>query len=185
MIHISSKKINKINRVAQSRTCVVKPRGLWYADTDEWLKYYSKNINKINECKYVYELKLRYTDIKNKNENKILQILTESTFDKFTIKYGVVQKSEYSDNDYSIFINWTDVAKDYGGIECIPLIHSRLTTRDKLDINVVRKYNAKFKFTTNVNETTSLMFWLYSFDIASGCVWNPRAVKSIERKYKI
>jgi uncharacterized protein affecting Mg2+/Co2+ transport len=26
------------------------------------------------------------------------------------------------------------------------------------------------------------MFWLYTFDIASGCAWNPKAVKSIGTK---
>jgi hypothetical protein len=77
------------------------------------------------------------------------------------------------------------LAKAYGGIEVMPFIHSILNTRDKLDINVVKKYNAKFKFTKKVNDTTSLMFWLYTFDIASGCVWNPKAVGSIKRIYKI
>ena len=183
MIHISNNKIKKLYNVSQS--CIVKPRGLWYANADEWLKYFSKYNEKIKECKYVYELKLKYTEYKKKNINKILHISTEKIFDKFTIKYGIVEKSKYSDDDYSIFINWTDVAKDYGGIEVMPLIHSRLTTRRKLDINVVKKYNAKFKFTKKVKDTTSLMFWLYTLDIASGCVWNPKAVRSIKRIYKI
>jgi hypothetical protein len=91
-----------------TQTGSIKPQGLWYANTDELLKYFSKYNEKIKECKYDYELKLKYTELKKKNKNKILQISTENIFDKFTIKYGVVHKSQIIDDGYSIFINWAD-----------------------------------------------------------------------------
>jgi hypothetical protein len=106
MIHISNKQINNIYCVSQ--TGLIKPQGLWYANADEWLIFFAKYNEKIKECKYDYELKLKYTELKKKNKNKILQISTENIFDKFTIKYGVVHKSQIIDDGYSIFINWAD-----------------------------------------------------------------------------
>jgi hypothetical protein len=54
------------------------------------------------------------------------------------MQYRFIQKSEFTDDDYSVFINWADVAKDYGGIEVMQFIHSRLTTLNRLDINIVK-----------------------------------------------
>ena len=52
------------------------------------------------------------------------------------------------------------------------------------DVNVVHKYNKKFKMAKN-DKDIELDFWQTLLDIASGCVWNPKAIKNIERIYKI
>ena len=110
-----------------------------------------------------------------------MRIKNELTFDKFTLKYGVIIKNEYGDNMFNLLIDWKEVAKNYGGIQIVPLIKSRLSTKDS---DIVKKYNDKFKFTDNI-EGVDLSFWLDAFDIASGCVWNSEAIKKIKRIYKI
>ncbi len=182
MIHFSCDKIKKIYHVEQENYFFYKPNGLWYATEDEWLKYYLENIKKIKDCKFIYKLKIKYTNYKNTNKNKILKITTESIFDKFTLKYGLINKSKYSNDKFFVLINWFNVEKDYGGIEIIKLITSRIKTND---VNIVNKYNKKFKFTNNNDNNVELIFWQYSLDIGSGCVWNPKAIKNIEQIYKI
>ena len=95
----------------------------------------------------MYKLKLKYTKYSKPNPKKVLRIDDESTFDKFTLKYGTVHKSKYNDKDLRFTINWNKVAKKYGGVEVIPLIKSRLSTEDP---EIIKKYNDKFKFASEV-----------------------------------
>ncbi len=63
--------------------------------------------------------------------------------------------------------------------------YSGLTTTDK---NIIIKYNKKLKFINdnhNNDDNIELIFWKYSLDIGYGCVWNPLAIKNIERINKI
>lgn len=129
----------------------------------------------------MYKLKLNYTKYSKPNPNKVLRIKDEITFDKFTLKYGLIHKDKYSDVMFDVLIDWQKVAEKYGGIEVIPLIKSRLNTEDP---EIIKKYNDKFKFAEKV-DNIYLGFWLSLFDIDSGCVWEPGAVKKIKRIYKI
>lgn len=179
MIHFSYNKIKEIHRIEQDNP--YKPQGFWYAPSFQWLEFYRNNIGDIKNCRYMYKLKLFYTKYSKPDPKKVLRIKNESTFDKFTIKYGSIQKSKYSNKRFSFIIDWNKVAKNYGGIEIIPLIKSRINTEDP---NIIKKYNDKFKFIDDINNVR-LAFWLDTFDIDSGCVWEPEAIKKIKRMYKI
>lgn len=184
MIHFSCKKIKELYYSKQTNE--VKPNGLWYSVRRNWLKYFLKNIGEIKDCRYMYELKLRYIDSVNKiNKNKVLRINDSLTFDAFIFKYGIIEKDKYKKNKFFIYVDWDEVAKNYGGIEVIKLFKDRLITED---LQVVKKYNNRFNFVENINNVdvaVELVFWLYSLDVGSGCVWNPGAVKGIKRVYKI
>jgi hypothetical protein len=182
MIHCSHDEIKQINNIEQGKN-LIKPRGLWVAESDQWLEYYKNHLTEIKDCRYMYRLKFHYTDISDvspPDPKKVLKIVNESSFDKFTLRYGIVSKNEYESDSFNILINWRKVAESYGGIQ-IPLIRSRLSTRDR---DIVKKYNDRFKFTDNLGNQ-ELSFWLEGFDIASGCVWNSLAIKKIKRIYKI
>lgn len=180
MIHFSCKEIPELKSVYQ-KDAIFKPRGLWYSTDDLWIQYYTKNINKINNCKYMYRLKLKYTSFDHPNKNRILKLTDETSFDLFTLKYGIVYHNDILPGTFTIYIKWEDVAKDYGGIEVIPLIKERININDK---KIVKKYNKKFKFIKKL-DNNAIIFWQYPFDIPSGCVWNPNAISKFVRTYKI
>ena len=62
-------------------------------------------------------------------------------------------KYSFKVSGYSEGIDWAAVARDYDGIEICPY-----------------QYDARFKFGLS---------WYGSWDVASGCIWSPRALKSI------
>ena len=186
MIHFSCNEIKAIQRVEEQNT--IKPRGLWYSTGTKWIDFFRKNIDKIKKCRYVYRLELNYTRklIPDPQSKKVLRIKDEITFDEFTLKYGLILKDKYTDLMFDVFIDWSRVKEDCGGIEVIPLIKSRINTKDP---EIIKKYNERFKFIppTRVDDIVGIYlgFWLRIFDIDSGCVWDPDAVKSIKRIYKI
>lgn len=184
LIHFSYNKIEKLYDTRDEQDDSSKPVGLWFAKSRDWLEFFSEFEDEIKNCKYMYELKLRYTKLSKPDPEKILRIKKESTFDKFTFKYGRVEKWNQSDTIYYVHIDWKKVVDDYGGIELIPLLESRIDVQDK---NILKKYNERFKFTTDdINKKDiTLYFWQDSFSIGSGCIWDPDAVKKIKRIYEI
>lgn len=179
MFHLSPNKIKIVCHSEQSDTPIYKPNGLWYSPRDVWIKYFSKHINKKEHYKYIYKMKFRYTKYGDHDRHKVLKLTDEKTFDRFTLRYGSIIKNKYIDNQYFVLIDWSRVAKKYGGIELIPLINSRIRTTDR---NTIKKYNKKFKFTSfDDNNETTLDFWQSTFDVPSGCVWNPNAIKKMKR----
>jgi hypothetical protein len=75
---------------------------------------------------------------------------------EFTKRYGA---------DYDAFsdqkcpgIGWKAVSKDYDGIEIIPFIYGA----------------------GDLPAGEDCVFWYYGWDVASGCIWNPNGVSSLE-----
>lgn len=182
MIHISRTKIKEIYSTRTEQNNPIKPVGLWYARKNSWIKFFSQYIDDIKYCKYMYKLKLKYTKFSDINPEKVLRIKNETIFDKFTFKYGFIKKFRSSDIVFSVAIDWKRVVEDYGGIEIIPLIKSRLCMTN--DQSIIKKYNDEFKFTDNA-KNIYLCFWIDTFSISSGCVWDPMAIKEFKRIYKI
>jgi hypothetical protein len=179
MLHLSINKIKIVHHSEQSDEVMYKPNGLWYSPRDVWIKYFSKQINKKEHYKYTYKMKLRYTKYGDRDRHRVLKITDEKTFDRFTLRYGSILKNKYIDDQYFVLIDWAKVAKKYGGIELIPLINSRIRTADR---HTIKKYNKKFKFTSiDDNNSITLDFWQSTFDVPSGCVWNPHAIKKMKR----
>lgn len=177
MIHLSAKKIKKLCSVEQKKD-FIKPKGLWYSSKDIWLNYYNENIKDDNEFvyKYIYQLKLHTS--KKMTKNKIYRIKDIKSFDNFTFEYGIIHKSKYLSFAYDVFIDWVKVSKYCAGIEVIPFLNERSKIRNK---DVIKLYKSNFLTIKGKIKNISLTTWLYPFDVASGCVWNINAIKSIKQ----
>lgn len=155
-IHATNNKIIKLKNI-KKQYIDFKPDGLWYAKDNEWKDWAKKNLKR--KYKYHYKISIYLTTLDKPDKTKILKIYTMNELIKFTIKFGKKKSSPISD---FILIDWKKVAKKFGGIEIKILKY--------IDISEIDKY---FK-----TEQTSLM-WNYSFDIASGCIWNMKSIRDI------
>lgn len=79
----------------------------------------------------------------------ILRIATAQELDAFTAEYGVPWRSMH---DFIHEIDWAAVAQHFHGILITPYLHER-------------RY-------------TSGSSWYYTWDVASGCIWNLDAIAS-------
>lgn len=175
LIHASSEKIPKLVYIDQYNKGL-KPVGLWYAPGRTWINW-CMNENMPGTCdsvKYYYVVVLRYSRLENRDKHRVLRIKNVDEFDEFNFKYGYVdRKSPF------ISIRWKEVANDFGGIEIIPYLSNRTTIND----DVRKKYGKKNNM---ILFPSTRFFWYAVFDVASGCVWNPHAVKKfyqIRKKY--
>lgn len=104
---------------------------------------------------------LHKTEIVLKPDAKILRIKGKRELDKFHKKYSDQQDYEaeialkiYKTNaGRSMYVRWADVAKEYDGIVITPYIWER-----RLD---------------------GPAQWYYSWDCASGCIWNADAIAEV------
>ena len=96
---------------------------------------------------YVYSLEV--------DLSSMLVISTPQQLDDFTKEYGVpdphlAHLDLSSKSDYfHYYIDWPRVSKEFRGIEICPYISSRRMT----------------------------YMWYYGWDVASGCIWKPAAIK--------
>jgi hypothetical protein len=86
---------------------------------------------------------------------KILVIDSPDSLRNFTVRFGAFPQWMMQNGSFrgskDKFIDWEKVAKRYSGIEITPYL-----------------YKCRFEF----------MFY-YGWDVASGCVWNLNAIKSV------
>lgn len=140
-----------------------KPKGLWYACGDEWVRWTKQERPEWwEEYRYAYEVDV--------NPKEMLVIRTVKQLDAFNKKYG--EREVYdpdargrADDDLAglregrgrlapdIFewIDWTRVTREYGGIEICPFQDLRRT----------------------------MWTWYHDWDVASGCVWSSAAIRGI------
>lgn len=91
-----------------------KPKGLWYAIGNEWIKYLQQTTNNFAE-EYIYEIQI--------NPEKMLLLDTDEKIFEFTKLYGK-QKAGFK----NFHIDWKTVAERYSGIEINP--HSWKASRE-------------------------------------------------------
>lgn len=126
-----------------------KPAGLWYSLGTEWIDWCIRN-EFCGITSYIYKLTL--------DMSKILQIRTPEELIRFANEYKHTLHTGYTDE--IIWINWSEVAKKYSGIEIAP----------NIDI---------FRYPATIfppKETG----WYYSWDVASGCIWDKTAILKVE-----
>lgn len=143
-IVMTKKEITKLNFPVIQRDrpgMVLKPEGLWYGFGDSWVKWVKSEMPEWMGTHF-YNLEV--------NENKLLQLSSVQDIVKFTEKF--TEKYGYSGPIDYAYIMWSDVAKEYSGIEIKPYIHQ-----------LRNKY-----------------IWYSGWDVASGCIWNKSAIKSFE-----
>jgi hypothetical protein len=118
LIHASPIKIEKLIYRSQHdckhAMAGYKPCGLWYSPHKNWINWCKKIMpDRCKMYKFFYVVVPRYTTLENPDKNKVLKIQNENDFDEFNFKYGYMHK------DTMMNIKWTDVEKDFGGIEII------------------------------------------------------------------
>lgn len=136
----------------------IKPSGFWYGIKDEWYNFW-KQIEK-TDLKHFYKITIKNfkknsININSKSNNhKILVLKTKQDKITFEKKYG------HPDEEIPeiIFIDWSKVMKDYGGIELL--------------------YINKNK--TKKNEEFFEDIWVDVFDVRSGCIWSEKLLHQIK-----
>ena len=145
----------------------MKPRGFWYACGSDW---YDLGVSAKTD-KYLYSIKLKRSiltkDLSEVKKGKVLQITKQDEMRAFDKKYG--KKVIYKDrlfNSYRL-IEWKQVYKDFSGLEICP-------------------YQKGTRYGVN-GETVSdrKMNWYYTWDVASGCIWDLNAIDNIELKHTL
>ena len=127
-----------------------KPSGLWLTDWSED----SWPLWCIGEDFRLESLELEYEVILN--PSRILHLSSEAEIKAFSDKHGADLSYNYIPDGPKVLraIHWRSVAKLYDGILIAPYFHHLRTYIDTL--------------------------WYDSWDCASGCVWNPRAIESFK-----
>ena len=133
-IHMSKTPFELEKRMFTQRA-TMKPKGFWYGFGNEWIDWVRSEMPDW-EGKYIYEV-----DIGNTN---VLKIDTHFDLMKFHRKYA--ERKQIARDD---LLDWSEVAKEYDGIEINPY-----------------QYEARYQY-----------MWYYGWDVASGCIWNLNNVK--------
>ena len=165
LVHYAKTKFEPDEIKPEDQPISNKPKGVWYAPDDDWetvLMDMPKTI--IKKYKYIYKIELRYTVIDKPDRTKVVIIDDKQDFDKFTIKYGCV-----NDKSGLLYIKWPVVAMDFGGIEMIPMVDGR--------VNFLVPEAQELYWKSGLHAQNN---WYIGWDIDSGCVWNPKAIKSFE-----
>jgi len=133
-----------------------KPIGLWitpYGQEDNWFEWSMGEEFRISELNYVHDVELAAC-------TNILRIASVEGLDAFSQEYAIDpfgSNSIESKYHSSMYCDWPRLAKTYDGIMISPYQWSRR------------------HMTHNGSKTD----WYYSWDCASGCIWNARAIESI------
>jgi len=128
-----------------------KPKGFWYANENDWIQWVGENMGVIYD--YFFEIKVHHTDLKNPDRNKILYLETIEDMIEFSLRFKC-GFNIYGDDKTIFNIDWKKVAGLYGGIEI------------------------KFSKTYHLSKEYKLM-WASTFDVHSGCIWNMKAIESM------
>ena len=153
-IHISKEPVtgvidttDKMRAYHTARYILSKPAGFWYGFGDEWI-YFVKNEMKSFADRLAHTYKV-YVD-----PSKIYSINSREKLDEFCDEFvrhpqinGIREK----------YPQWTKVAEKYSGIE-IP-VYTDLGFRSLFQQENYDRY-----------------YWLYTWDISSGCIWRPDGV---------
>ena len=153
-IHISKEPVTGIidtsDRVQADpydrRGILAKPTGFWYGFGDEWI-YFVKTEMKSVADRLAHTYKI-YVD-----PSKIYSINSREKLEEFCDEFVRHPRINGILEEYP---QWNRVAEKYSGIE-IP-VYAELGFRDLKDENRRRYY------------------WLYTWDISSGCIWKPDGV---------
>lgn len=151
LVHFSDKPIKAIHSKNQTgnriRDLGFKPWGLWVSVEGNG-DGWSDWIEGENYRNGHYKYA---TEVELTPEANILYIKNAKQLDAFTRKYADKDNPFFKTTMSAIYIKWQEVANLYDGIIISPYIWAR-----RLTMHVT---------------------WYYSWDCASGCIWNAKAVK--------
>ena len=119
-----------------------KPKGLWYACDKDWKRWVQREVPRwADDYNHKYLLDV--------NLNRMKVIRTEREMRIFHMGYSYKANPQFDLVPNAI--DWSEVARDYDGIEICP-------------------YQYKFRMDYS---------WYYPWDVASGCIWGRGAFKGV------
>lgn len=151
--YITDEPFESFREVTQPVLPSDKPEGLWYSYGDHWFQFILGDGETLGVKRYVYKI--------NIDTKFVLRLRGAKAIDGFTEEYGP-GGSHVDPNDGAAmlrwlarlnWINWTRLSKNYAGIEIAPYCWARRLTMHTQ--------------------------WYYSWDVASGVVWDKKAVKKV------
>ena len=142
-----NKKINfNFKKVYKQSNSDFKPNGFWYSYYNDWYNFIQKEAQQF-QYKYIHKININSKVLTDiKNKNKD-KILVINNLKDFDIFNKRYGHIHHGENKKFDVVNWKKVSKDYGGIEIGPYL-------------IKRRH----------------LSWYYSFDVASGCIWNIKAI---------
>ena len=129
-----------------------KPTGFWYSCKNSRIDWVTtENMGQFLH-KYIYKIVLYSKSFTNiHNPDKNKILLIQSLKDFDTFNDKFKYRKNEIESRFKDEINWDMVSKYYSGIEIAPLLEKR-----------------------------RFVSWYYSWDVASGCIWNTDLIKKIE-----
>ena len=130
-----------------------KPEGLWYECQDGSSETW-KEFCEFGMSSHYSKYDSTYNIVLNDYE--ILFIPDDHHFEKFYKMYSVNHPADPDGKKgYDKMIDWPKVAEHYAGIEICPYRSNKRMDDDS--------------------------FWYYGWDVASGCVWDPKGIKDMTK----
>ncbi len=136
-----------------SQVIGTKPDGLWYecqdGSSESWETFCTWNLT---DGANRYDS--TYNVVLKDDGYYILHITNESDFEKFQKMYSVNHPADPDGTKgFDKVIDWPRVAEHYAGIEICPYLSNKRHDDDA--------------------------FWYYGWDVASGCVWDPKGIEEL------
>jgi hypothetical protein len=132
-----------------------KPEGLWYGVGPDWYNEITSNY-RFAQSKYLHQIELNYS--------KILVISDINDLWDFTETFGSMDPSFPPGTDIGAsrpYIHWDLVSQRCSGIEISPFLG-----KEKLTWGNTVNFEPNFD-------------WYSLWDVASGCIWDASAIKSV------
>ncbi len=154
LVHYSAEPLGELRVIPQTlgdANDLFKPRGLWVSDDacEDNWRTWCED-----EGFRLGDL-VCVTDIMLKPDASVLVISTAEEIDAFTRRWAV---HPFPGNELNMFIDWPCVRTLYAGLIITPYIWSRRLSIRPGDLDAM---------------------WYYSWDCASGCIWDPAAIESV------
>lgn len=139
-----------------------KPTGLWYGLGDSWIDWCLSSVSGWI-CPYIYEVEL--------HEDKLLKISNVPAFEKFEDEYHGIP-----DHFKVIVDQMPDFDLTYGSESA-----GRRMRRffDHIDFKRLAKTHGAIEIAPYIWNKRLESMWYYTWDCASGCVWNRKAIKEL------
>ena len=150
-IHYTAESLSKIQSRVQKPEPTFKPTGLWLSVGDTWKQWCEGEEWGLDRLKYKYLIKLA-------SSTSILWLKTITELDEFSAEYkrqpGWIPNSNAIISDFALFVDWKGVAAKWQGI-------------------IIDPYQWERRLLPSC-------FWYYTWDCASGCIWDSKAIASME-----
>lgn len=140
--HMTKEDRLDLSRTYTQRNGDLKPKGLWYAQDNEWVEWVAVNMPHWRD-EHNLELAI--------NKDRLLVIDSWEKLLAFQAQYAIGMESRTSLG--FVMIDWESVAKKYPGIE----------VRNYYKINATVK-----KDFSSINQFR----WFNGWDVNSGCIWD-------------